>query len=364
MRIMVMGLLGCLAIGWGIAGCTKSAGYGAGQGKVLVAINGDTITEGDLEFLTTINPRLKGQITTPFGQKQILDNLTEQTLLFQESTRRGLDHDPEVKAKIDLYRRVIIAQAALDNEMEQAAKQYYEEHKGEFEKVELSHILIRFKSADAKNPAPKGAETTRTEDQALAIATQVRKRLAEGEEFSVVAKEVSEDTGSKNAGGMLGRVWKQEPRLERRGYGPLLEKAFTMQVGAVEGPIKTQEGYHLITVTKGVESQTYEEAKQALYFKVQGDIRTKFLADLKQKAKITYAEGLAEPEKKPSETPTTPTPETGSPPAGAKPEAAPETTPAPQTPPPPAPPAKAPAPPAKAPAPPAKAPAPEQPPKK
>lgn len=288
-----LALIGAVASVIGCGGGT----FGHGGGKALVTINGKTITEGDLEFLGTINPRLKAQASNPFGQKQIVDNLVEQELLYQESVRRGLDKDAKVKTKADLYRRIIVAQAALDNELEGTAERYYNEHKAEFEKVELAHILIRFKGAggeSAKGAAKEKDTATRPEAQAVSLANDLKERLTKGEDFAKVAKEASEDPGSKNAGGLLGKVWKGEQRLERRGYGPLLEKAFTMKVGEVAGPIKTEEGYHLITLTKGIEQQPLDEARQSILFKVQGDVRGKFLADLKQKAKIEYAEGLAD----------------------------------------------------------------------
>ncbi|MBI2346085.1 MAG: peptidylprolyl isomerase [Deltaproteobacteria bacterium] len=296
-------MVGCTACGGG------GLGFGGGSGKALVTVNGKAITEGDIDFLGTINPRLKSQAGTPFGQKQIVDNLLEQELLYQESARRGLDKDPKVRAKADLYSRVIIAQAVLDDELEKAAQKHYNEHKDEFEKVEMSHLLIRFKGAgtDAEKKGAKDG-ATRSEPQALQLANQLKERLDKGEEFAKLAKEYSEDPGSKNAGGLLGKVWKQEPRLERRGYGPLLEKAFSMKVGEVAGPIKTQEGYHLMALTKGVEAQSFDDAKQSIFFKLQGDLRTKFLVDLKQKAKIEYAKGTEE----------APKPQT--PPAGEKPE--------------------------------------------
>lgn len=326
MRTLSWMMVSVVAMGLS-AGCQKGGGLGAHAGKTLVTINGKTITEGDIEFLATINPRLKAQAASPFGQKQIVDNLVEQELLFQESTKRGLERDAAVKAKADLYRRVIIAQAVLDDEMEKSAQKYFAEHKGEFEKLELSHLLIRFKGQEpAEKGKPKTPETVnRSEEQALALANQVKGRLDKGDEFAKVAKEVSEDTGSKNAGGMLGKVWKQEPRLERRGYGPLLEKAFAMKVGEVAGPIKSQEGYHLITVTKGIEAQSFEDAKQSIYFKLQGDIRTKFLADLKQKAKVEYAEGLGDPK---TPAPNAPKPEGKTPKTGETPTAAPTAPPA------------------------------------
>lgn len=281
---------------------------GGKGGKTLVTINGKAITTGDLDFLGTINPRIKMQIDSPFGKKQILDNLVEQELLYQAATRKGIQRSSDVQAKIDLYKKVIISQSYVEAEIEKKAKEYYEKNKGEFEKLQLAHIEIKYADAkdEKKDPKahpkkPEKDKVTRTRAAALELANKIKTRIDAGEDFATVAKEASEDAISKNNGGDLGLASKGEPRLERRGWGPLLEKAFTMQVGEKAGPIETKDGYHIITVTKGVEPQLFDEAKQAIIFKIQGDERTKLLADLKKNSKVVFAEEKKPAEQKPAE---------------------------------------------------------------
>ncbi|PIR17997.1 MAG: hypothetical protein COV46_01865 [Deltaproteobacteria bacterium CG11_big_fil_rev_8_21_14_0_20_49_13] len=288
----------------------------SGKGKMLVTVNGTAITESDLDFLSTINPRLKMQLNTPFGKKQILDNMVEQELLYQAALKRGLQRDASAKAKIELYKKVIIAQAYIESEMKKAAKVYYESNKAEFERLQISDILIKYaapaqKDTKAKKgaPAPKG-KVTRSKEVALKLANEIKAKIEGGMEFAAAAKEYSEDTVTKNSGGELGRVSKNDPRLERRGYGPLLEKAFSMQVGEVAGPIETSDGFHLIAVTKGAELEPFEQVEQGIMMKMSGEERNKILAELKKNAKVVYP-GEKKEEKKPeavkSATPPAPT---------------------------------------------------------
>jgi len=281
------------------------ASCGSG-GKTLVEVNGKKINEGDLDFLSQINPRLKMQLATPFGKKQILDNLVDQELLYQAALKKGLQRDPLVKAKIDLYKKVVIAQSMIENELKASAKDYYEKNKPEFEKLQLSDILIKFAAAPEKDTkdkkAPPKETASRTKEAALKLAGEVKARLDKGADFAEVAKEMSEDAVTKNSGGDLGRVAKNDPRIERRGYGPLLEKAFTLQVGETAGPIETSDGYHIIAVTKGVEVEPFESAEQSILFKIQGEQRNKMMTELKEKAKIVYPEEeKAKKEAKPKE---------------------------------------------------------------
>jgi len=292
-----------------MTGFIASCGSG---GKTLVTVNGKKITEGDLDFLSNINPRLKMQLASPFGKKQILDNLVDQELLYQEALKKGLQRDPIVKAKIDLYKKVVIAQSMIENEMKSAAKEYYNNNKSDFEKLQMSDILIKFaqppeKNAKGKTP-PLKDKITRTKEAALKLAGDIKARLDKGEDFAALAKEFSDDAITKNSGGDLGGVSKADPRLERRGYGPLLEKAFTMKVGETAGPIETSDGYHIIIVTKGVELEPFETAEQSILFKIQGEQRNKMMTELKENAKIVYSgeekpKAEVKPEAAPAEQP-------------------------------------------------------------
>lgn len=294
-------VLACIAVVFAfMAGCG-----GVKSGKMLVEVNGTKVTEGDLEFLGTVNPRIQAQIMNPEGKKRLVDNLIEQELLYQEAVKEGVNRKPDVKAKIDLYRRVIIAQALVDDEAEKMARKYYDEHPEEFKKIKLSQILIRYSNPDELKKAKeqkKGAAkpAARSEQDALKFANEIKARLDKGEDFAKVAKEVSDDTTTKSRGGDLGLATKSDQRLISRGWGPLLDKAYEMKVGEIAGPIKTNNGYHIITVTQGVEVEPYDEARAGLEFKFKNGAKGELVAKLKKDAKIEYAEGL-KPETKPAE---------------------------------------------------------------
>lgn len=289
-----------------IIACMLAVGCSSTKpGKELLTINGKAITEGDLEFLGTINPRIRAQLNNPTGRKQIIDNITEQELFYQAAVKKGLDHDLLVKEKADLYRRVIVAQSYVEKRLEEDAQKYYDAHKSDFEKLRMGHILIKTRGAVPSMPVPSGpfgkmgkppAAEGHSETEAQDLVKKAEERLKNKEDFATVAKEVSEDPITKPNGGDLGEVAKTEPRLSRRGYDSLVEKAFSMKVGEVSGPIKTSDGYHIIVVTRGVEVEPFESAKQGIMFKQQGEIRNQLLTDLKSQAKISYADASLKPQ--------------------------------------------------------------------
>lgn len=80
----------------------------------------------------------------------------------------------------------------------------------------------------------------RSAEQAEASLNALRQRIANGEDFAVLAEELSEDPGSAALGGDLGMVAKGifDPEFERA--------LWELEVGEVSQPVKTDFGYHLI----------------------------------------------------------------------------------------------------------------------
>lgn len=89
-----------------------------------------------------------------------------------------------------------------------------------------------------------------TEDEAKAVLA----RLEAGEDFAVIAAELSLDTSNKDRGGDLGWFGKGEmvPTFE--------EAAFSIEIGSVSQPVGTDYGFHIIQVI-GHEEQPLAEAE-------------------------------------------------------------------------------------------------------
>jgi len=117
-------------------------------------------------------------------------------------------------------------------------EKFYTERGGEFEKppqVRAAHVLVRI-------PDTGGSEA---EDKARTKIVDVIKRAKAGEDFAKLAREISEDPGSKANGGDLGLVRKGEmvPQFE--------QAAFAMKAGEISAePVRTPFGWHAIKVTE------------------------------------------------------------------------------------------------------------------
>lgn len=291
---------------------------GANKGEVLATVNGTELHSGYVDILTKVNPRIKAQLSSPQGMQRLVDNLVEQELMYQASVKAGLDKDPDVLEKAALYKRMIISQALLDQQLDKEVKEYYEKNKeGQFTKVKISQIEIDFVSDEApkavepkapvKTAVKKGAKplppqkpehvdtavsqpiegpTPEQKAAALKKAEAVRARLVAGEDFAKIADELSDDKLTRKKGGDLGEVSRDDKRLQRMDLNILAETAFTLKNGDISQPIESKKGYHIIQVTSEPVVTSLEEADKNIRFQIQQDSKNKLLASLKEKAQI------------------------------------------------------------------------------
>jgi peptidyl-prolyl cis-trans isomerase D len=157
---------------------------------------------------------------------------------------------------------------------------YYDEHQDEFtreEQVRARHILIR-----------TGGD--HTAEQATQEIERIKARIEGGEDFATVARQVSEDPGSKDKGGELGY-------FGRGRMTPAFEKAaFDAQPGDLVGPVTTSFGVHLIQVEDRREGGVipFDEARAAVRSRVAAERVDREAADLAADLRKKLAEGGSE----------------------------------------------------------------------
>jgi peptidyl-prolyl cis-trans isomerase C len=147
------------------------------------------------------------------------------------------------------------------------------------ETVSARHILVLVK------PQASAAD----QKAALEKIQTIRKRVtAPGADFAAIASETSDDTASKVDGGNLGV-------FQRGMMVPEFEKAaFSLKVGEISEPIKTEYGYHIIKVDEHhqAEAPNFERAKNKVRYQVMAKTHDKVisekLAQLRSQAKIDY----------------------------------------------------------------------------
>lgn len=152
---------------------------------------------------------------------------------------------------------------------DEAIKKRYEGQENRFvvpERRQVSHILVSVPD----NASPD------EQKQALAEAQAIYKKLAEGTDFATLAKEKSDDLGSRRQGGSLGWI---EPGMTE---GAFDEVAFSLPEDQVSEPVLTQEGYHLIKVDaiKPGHTKALAEVRDEIVHELLGSARERMYNDV------------------------------------------------------------------------------------
>lgn len=162
------------------------------------------------------------------------------------------------------------------------AKAFYDARQKQFgESVRASHILIK---ADMKDETSKAEATKKIED--------LLKRARGGEDFAVLAKQYTDDKGSKNTGGeyVFGRG-RMMPSFE--------QAAFSLEVGQISDVVETTYGYHIIKLSEKMPAKSFDDVKAGILRNL-GDRKkntywsTKLRTKYKSEAKLEWSPGEKE----------------------------------------------------------------------
>ncbi|MPW26082.1 peptidylprolyl isomerase [Alkalibaculum sp. M08DMB] len=236
------------------------------ENKVLATVNNHEITLEDLSrFLQSLDPKTSAQFQSEEGQKQVLEELINQELIFFDAKEKGLDNEDVFLREVERMKDSLLKQFALNQLLTSIPVSideitaFYEENKSQFvspKSVKASHILVKEKEE----------------------AQEVLKELQEGLSFEKTAEKYS-TCPSKAQGGDLGFFSRGQmvPEFE--------EAAFSMELNKISEPIKTQFGYHIIKVTDSKEegTKTLLEVKEQIKQQIIG-----------QKQQLIYFDKIAE----------------------------------------------------------------------
>lgn len=180
---------------------------------------------------------------------------------------------PELEKKLTVS-DADIAKRLADGDFAKRVESEFNSNKDRYgspEQVRAQHILVRFEQGNADS-----------EKAALEKIEGLQKRAA-SEDFGKLAAAASEDPGSKAKNGDLGYFGKGSmvPEFE--------QAAFTMEVGKISAPVKSEFGYHLIKVTdkKAAVTPDFEKMKvqvaKELLAQEQFDVAMKDLEEVLKK---------------------------------------------------------------------------------
>ena len=170
----------------------------------------------------------------PKFDKQSIDEYLELYKKFKlkvlEAEFQGYDTLPKLKKELLGYRKSLSTPYLIDKQ--ENIKVVEEAYKRLQKEVKASHILIRLD----QNANPEDTM------KAYAKIASIRKRIENGEDFSKIAKEVSEDPSAVTNGGDLGYFTAFQMVF------PFEEAAYNTNVGQLSTIVRTRFGYHILKI--------------------------------------------------------------------------------------------------------------------
>lgn len=212
--------------------------------------------------------------------KQVKTTTEEEKAYFEDIQDQFVTPEQVSIDYIELDRDQFAANVKVE---EQDIKQRYDDEVAQLKKQaqkRVAHIMLDIGGDQAK---------------AVAALSAAKQRILGGEKFADVAKEVSQDPGTKANGGDLGFV-------SLTNFPPAFaDAAVALKVGEISDPVVSDQGVHLITVLeeKAQPIPSYEERKGQLVAQVRNNkASVEFQKKVDQLADLAFnADDLQEPAK-------------------------------------------------------------------
>ncbi len=205
-----------------------------------------------------------------------IDISEEEVKTYYQANQVRFENKEQVKVN---YIRLSVTDIAKDiNVSDEDVASYYQDNIASFTQAEqrrVSHILIEFAEGDSDSEV-----TAKTQ------ADSVLARIALGEDFATLAKELSNDTFSGENGGDLDflEAGVMEPSFD--------DAAFALTaVGDITELVKTSFGYHVIKLTelKAQVIQSLADVKIELQAKVSSEkAQDKFYTQTQEMARVSF----------------------------------------------------------------------------
>ncbi len=250
--------------------------------NIIAKVGNDTVTTDSFsEKLMSAPPAYQAYINTEPGKKQFVDLLVREKLILESAKQAAINKREEYKKAlndfkqeqekqlkdyedglmIDMYLKEVQENIAFAKEDE--INKYYEEHKQDFTNpiaVTAKHILVSTKE-EAKNALD---------------------RINKGENFDVIAKEISTDKVSAQKGGQIGPFRRGELVKEFE------DVVFNLKKGEISDIVETPFGFHIITKVSEEKLQPIPEdvAKAEIKGIIEKTKFEKWFEDIKKKYNV------------------------------------------------------------------------------
>ena len=240
----------------------------------VAVVNGVAIPQARMDYIVKSQLQ-QGQKDTPELRQNIKDVLITREVLAQEAAKKGLEKSPEVQTQLDMAKQEFLIRAYFEDFIK-ANPITEEQARAEYEKVKAQQT-----EGGAKMEYKARHILVKTEKEAKAVLASLAK--TKGKNFEQLAKQKSEDPGSKAQGGALD--WSDGSNYVKE-FTDALTK---LQKGEyTTTPVKTRFGYHIIMLddTRQMEFPPYEQVKEKIQQELLKQARDKKIQELRTAAKV------------------------------------------------------------------------------
>ena len=199
------------------------------QKVILEMAKLDSIEIADKDVENALDQQVENFILRA-GSEDVAETMLGQSL---SDFRREFWYDMRDRLITEQYQQQLIMSVNINRD---GVFNFYEEYKDSLPdfpiKMNIRHLLTRIKAGEE------------SKKNALFEIKQIRDRILNGELFSDLAKAFSDDPGSKNNGGSLGYIRRNQMVKEFE------TKAYTQEINSISDPVETVFGYHILETTE------------------------------------------------------------------------------------------------------------------
>jgi peptidyl-prolyl cis-trans isomerase C len=251
-----------------------AAPLSAQENEVVARVNGTDITEKDLKMALEDIKDTIPQMSKAERRDYVVSYLADLEMVSAAAEEEGYADKDNVKRRLDYMRKRALMELYLNDAgetvaSEEEARKLYDQVIADIpaeERVRARHILVE------------------SEDE----AKEIKAAIDAGKDFSEIAKEKSKDPGSGAEGGDLGWFTKEQMVPE------FAEAAFSLDVGAVSDPVKSDFGWHVIKVDDKRDKPGYDEVEDQLYEMLARQKQRDIILGLREKAEVERLDKPAE----------------------------------------------------------------------
>jgi len=236
---------------------------------IAAKVNGEIITKEDFkEKLESLNFVTKdNKAEEQKNKRNTLEILITDRLVEQKAKRLDFSTDEASKQRYEkysleqlsdlLFRKEIVEKVQVqDSEI----TVFYNENLTELftkpEQFKVSHILIKIETDTLQKGNSKKAK--QAEKKALEKIDSVYQRVKKGEDFAALARQYSQEDGTREKGGELGYLPKGRMLKEFE------EQLSALQPNEISKPFETKFGYHILKYTDKKPSEVMELNKDLI----------------------------------------------------------------------------------------------------